>query len=125
MLLDTHALLWFIYGDPKLSKRAREAIDTADRLIVSAASGWEISTKYRIGKLTGSELAAENLPRLITELGLIELPVTILHAHKAGLPPGPHRDPFDRLLIAQALAEDLPVIGADTVFDSYGVRRIW
>lgn len=125
-LLDTHALLWWLSDDPALSKPARKFIaETKNTVIVSAASAWEIATKVRLGKLsTATELAADFVSFVGRE-GFELLPISPDHAIRAGLLPGPHKDPFDRMLIAQAQAEGVPVVTNEIVFDAYGVRRIW
>lgn len=126
LLLDTHALLWWLADDPALSKRARTAIANTDNLvIVSAASVWEIATKVRLGKLpTAGDLAADFDGHLDRQ-GFQVPPIPSEHAIRAGLLPGEHKDPFDRMLIAQAQAENLALVSNEAAFDSYGVRRIW
>ena len=125
-LLDTHTLLWWLDGDRRLSRRARAFIaDDANGVFVSAATAWEIATKARLGKLPGALDVAADLPAILLGQGFDGLPITIAHGQQAGSLPGPHRDPFDRMLIAQAQAENLPLISNETVFDTYGVRRIW
>jgi PIN domain nuclease of toxin-antitoxin system len=125
-LLDTHALLWWLDGDRRLSQRARRYIQNEDHVVlVSAASAWEIATKVRIGKLPGAVEVANSLPAILTEQGFDSVAISIAHAVRAGGLPGPHRDPFDRMLIAQAQAEDVPLISNERVFDEYGLRRIW
>ena len=125
-LLDTHALLWWLSDDPALTKAARRMIaDTKNLILVSAASAWEIATKVRLGKLpTAGDLAADFAGHLDRE-GFQMLSIGCDHAIRAGLLPGPHKDPFDRMLIAQAQAENIPVVSKEIVFDTYGVRRIW
>ncbi|MGB2636941.1 MAG: type II toxin-antitoxin system VapC family toxin [Candidatus Acidiferrum sp.] len=125
-LLDTHTLLWWLSDDPSLSNRARSVISQTKNIgIVSAASAWEIATKVRLGKLlSAAELAADFVGYLERE-GFELLSISMDHAMRAGLLPGPHKDPFDRMLIAQAQAENIPILSNDMVFDSYGVRRIW
>lgn len=125
-LLDTHALLWWLSDDPALSKPARKFIaETKNTVIVSAASAWEIATKVRLGKLaTAAELAADFVG-IVGREGFELLPISPDHAIRAGLLPGPHKDPFDRMLIAQAQAEGIPIVTNELVFDAYGVRRIW
>jgi len=125
-LLDTHALLWWLSDSPELTKPARRAIaDTRNTVTVSAASAWEIATKVRLGRLpTAVELAADFRGQMERE-GFQLLPVSVDHAIRGGLLPGPHKDPFDRMLIAQAQAEHVPIISRETGFDNYGVRRIW
>jgi PIN domain nuclease of toxin-antitoxin system len=125
-LLDTHALLWALNSDPALSSRARKIIEAEENeLLVSAASVWEIATKVRLGKLpTGAGFIAD-LDYYFRRLNLEELPVSVSHAARAGTLPGEHRDPFDRMLIAQAQSENIPIISNDRIFDVYHVARVW
>jgi len=126
VLLDTHALLWWLAGDERLSAVARETIaDDSTEVLVSAASAWEIATKVRIGKLPGAASVATELGQHLRDQGFEELPISVNHGQRAGLLPGDHRDPFDRMLAAQAQAEDVPVVSIDTVFERFGVRRLW
>jgi len=126
VLLDTHALLWWLAGDERLSEAARSWIgDEASDVLVSAASAWEIATKVRIGKLPGAAAVVSELGQHILDQGFAELAITVGHGQRAGLLPGPHKDPFDRMLAAQAQAENLPIVSNDPVFDHYGVRRLW
>ena len=126
LLLDTHALLWWLSDDASLPGLARKNIGSrAHTIHVSAASAWEIATKYRIGKLPqGAELASrfDSIP---DSESFETLPISILHGVRAGLLPGPHRDPFDRMLIAQAQSEGLTIVSNDKIFDEYKVRRLW
>ena len=125
-LLDTHAFLWWIADSRRLSETARRAIaDDADTIFVSAASAWEITTKHRIGKLAQAEAVALDVTGAIAGQGFEELAITVDDAARAGQLPGIHRDPFDRMLIAQALARNLPIVSVDRTFDGYGVRRLW
>ncbi len=125
-LLDTHALLWWLSDDPGLTRPARKIIaETSNDVFVSAASAWEIATKVRSGKLPSAiDLAADFTGRVLRE-GFQMLPISGEHAIRAGLLPGPHKDPFDRMLIAQAQAENMPIVSNETLFDTYGVRRLW
>ena len=126
LLLDTHTLLWWLDGDRRLTRRARQAIGNASNVVlVSAASAWEIATKVRIGKLPGATDVAADIPGCLTSQKFDSLDISVLHAQRAGRLPGEHRDPFDRMLIAQAQIEDLPIVSNDNVFDSYGVARLW
>lgn len=126
VLLDTHALLWWLAGDERLSLPARDAIgNPSTTVLVSAASAWEIATKVRIGKLPGAAEVAPELGRHLADQGFVELAITLAHGQRAGLLPGPHKDPFDRMLVAQSQAEAVPLVSNETVFDSYGVPRIW
>ena len=94
-------------------------------IIVSAASAWEIATKFRIGKLPGCEAVALDVAGHIEGQGFEQLAINVADAERAGRLPGPHRDPFDRVLVAQALVRELAVVSADKVFDLYGVTRLW
>ena len=126
LLIDTHALLWWLSDDPSLSRAARKAMaETSNVLLVSAASAWEIATKVRLGRLPGAaELAADFQGFMLRE-GFTTLDITPDHAIRAGLLPGPHRDPFDRMLISQAQAENVPIVTNERIFEAYGVRRVW
>jgi PIN domain nuclease of toxin-antitoxin system len=126
LLLDTHTFLWWLDGDARLVPPARKLIaDETNEILVSAASAWEIATKVRIGKLPGAVDVAAMLARCVADQGFDPLPISIGHAQRAGLLPGPHRDPFDRMLIAQAEAEQLALVSNDRVFDGYKVQRVW
>ena len=94
-------------------------------ILISAASAWEVATKFRIGKLPGGEVVALDIAGHIAGQGFEELAISVADAERAGRLPGPHRDPFDRMLIAQALLGELTVVSADPVFDRYGVTRLW
>ena len=126
LLLDTHSLLWWLSGDKHLSVKARNAIaDATNEVFVSAASTWEISTKIRIGKLTAPALMGGGVTRAIAAQGFDMLAITADHGERAGALPGDHRDPFDRMLIAQAQSEAMAIVSNEKVFDSYGITRIW
>lgn len=126
LLLDTHALLWWLDGDERLSPGARAAMgDAANAVLVSAASAWEITTKHRLGKLPGAGEVARDVAGCLVAQGFEALPITLEDAERAGRLPGPRRDPFDRMLAAQALRADVEVVSNDRVFDDYGVRRLW
>ena len=126
VLLDTHAFLWWISDSEKLSTIARDAIaDELNDVAVSAASAWEIATKFRIGKLPRCEAVALDVAGHIRSQGFEELAIGVADAERAGRLPGPHRDPFDRMLAAQAPARELPFISADPVFDGFDVIRLW
>ncbi len=126
LLLDTHTFLWWLAGNTRLSIKGRLVIeDAGSDVIVSAASAWEITTKHRIGKLPEASAVAQDVAGAIASQGFEELPVTVADAERAGRLPGPHRDPFDRLLIAQAIRHDLATLSIDKVFDHYGVNRLW
>lgn len=126
LLLDTHALLWWLFDDERLGAGARAAIaEPANAVFVSAASAWEIATKHRLGKLPEAGDVPTELERYLREARFAALPVDLPHALAAGALPGPHRDPFDRVLIAQALAEKLVVVTRDEVFREYGAKVLW
>lgn len=126
LILDTHTLLWWLFDDPRLSTAARASIaNPKARIWVSAASAWEVATKARLGKLPEASDVPTKLPQYIRQARFLELPVTIEHSLKAGALPGPHRDPFDRMLIAQSFVTDYPVVTTDQVFKEYGAKVIW
>jgi PIN domain nuclease of toxin-antitoxin system len=126
LLLDTHALIWWLAGDEKLGRRAREAIsDEANLVVVSAASAMEVATKFRIGKLPDAALLAQDFEAIIASQGFTELGISVRHARLAGEMGIDHKDPFDRLLIAQALSEDLALVSNEARFDDFAVTRIW
>lgn len=125
-LLDTHALLWWFFDDPKLSPRARETIAKPENeILVSAASAWEISTKHRIGELPEAGDIVSQFPAYLRKARFTALDVSVDHVLLAGSLPGPHRDPFDRMLIAQARLHSLPIVTIDPIFGDYGVSVIW
>jgi PIN domain nuclease of toxin-antitoxin system len=125
-IFDTHALLWWWTDDPALSAQVRELIqDEANEFLVSAASAWEISTKYRLGKLDIGRDAVARFDELVTLDGFGHLPVSDLHALRAGGLLSEHRDPFDRMLAAQSLIEGVPLVTRDTAFDALGTATIW
>ena len=125
VLLDTQALLWWFADDDALSRKARRLIAKPDTdVLVSAASGWEMAIKQKSGKLEARAFL-DRLPQELAEEGFLELPISLDHALRAGSLVEHHKDPFDRMLVAQAQAENLPILSNEAVFDSYGVRRIW
>lgn len=126
LLLDTHALIWWLAGDGRLSREAQGEIgNTENEIMVSAASAMEIATKFRIGKLPEAAHLARNFQQAITDQGFSKLGISVRHALLAGKMTIPHKDPFDRLLIAQALIEDVVLISNEGIFDTFGVRRLW
>jgi PIN domain nuclease of toxin-antitoxin system len=125
VLLDTHALVWWLEGREKPSVKSRGTIEDAVTVVlVSAASAWELAIKSRLGKFKSRELAY-GLDDQLAEEGFVALPISIEHALRAGGLDAAHMDPFDRMLIAQAQIENVPVISKDTAFDDLAVRRIW
>jgi PIN domain nuclease of toxin-antitoxin system len=122
-LLDSHTLLWFIWGDTKrISPRLRTRLEADDaEVLISIASLWEIAIKKALGKLR----APDNLPTRVQDLGFELLPIEVEHAWAVRNLPHHHRDPFDRLLIAQAHVERLPIVTADPLIARYDVKTIW
>ncbi len=119
LLLDTHVLIWWDEGR-RLSGSARRAIETADTVYVSAASAWEVAIKTELGRLRPTRTVEE----AAEESGFLELPVTFRHAQRVSGLPALHRDPFDRLLVAQADLEGLTLVTRDPVFEQYTVELI-
>jgi PIN domain nuclease of toxin-antitoxin system len=126
LLLDTHVLLWFLKGDPQLSPAARSAIeDASNRKLVSIASCWEIAIKAGLGKLKLGEPAGVLLARELLTNSFDLLPISLAHATAVEALAPHHKDPFDRLLIVQAIAESATLVSADGQLDAYGVSRTW
>lgn len=126
LLLDTQALLWFLLDDSRLSARARQRIVAAEEPVyTSPASLWEIAIKISLGKYTLPLPFARFWEEQLRSNDFTLLPISVKHLEKNVELPFHHRDPFDRLIIAQSLAEDLPVASNDVIFDNYGVNRVW
>ena len=126
LLLDTHAFLWWIADDARLSKRARAAIaNRTTECFVSLATCWEMATKVNLDKLTVATPVEQFVPEQISANDFELLHIEFAHVARVERLASHHRDPFDRLLVAQALIEDMAVVSADPVFRRYGVRRIW
>ncbi len=126
ILLDTHAFIWFISGDPKLSERARTEIENPDNLkLVSIASLWEMGIKISLGKLTLKKPFGELIPRQMEINGFELLHVKIGHVAKLTSLAFHHRDPFDRMLASQCMVDALSIVSCDETFDNYAVKRIW
>ena len=126
LLLDTHAFLWWVAASGELSRKSRSAVESArNECFVSVASGWEIAIKASLGKLRIEGALDRFLPEQLAANGFQPLAIDLKHAARVATLPFHHRDPFDRLLIAQALEEELAVVTADPVFAKYGVTRIW
>jgi len=126
VLLDTHALLWATLSPAALSREASAIIaDEGNMILVSAASAWEIATKVRIGKLPGAETLEKEFLDVMEDAGYTLLAIDTSCALRAGRLVGEHRDPFDRMIAAQALAEDIPVLSSDPKLDTFGIRRVW
>ena len=125
VLLDTHALVWWFEGRKNLSRKAKETIEDSETVVfVSAVSGWELAIKTQIGKFKSAELV-RGLERGIEKEGFIELPISVKHALLAGSLYSAHKDPFDRLLIAQAQVEKVPIVSNEKVFDGFAIHRVW
>ena len=124
MLLDTHTLLWFLNNDSKLISTVKSDIENADQVVVSIVNLWEIAIKLSIQKLE-LDFAFAELPDFLTQLEIRILPLTFADLGHYITLPLHHRDPFDRILIAQAMTNSLEIVSADTAFDAYPVRRIW
>jgi PIN domain nuclease of toxin-antitoxin system len=126
LLLDTHAFLWWIGDSPQLSNRARAAIgDQRNECFFSLASCWEIAIKVGTGKLELPAPVGRFLPEQLAANQIRELPIEVRHVAGVSTLPFHHRDPFDRLLVVQALEEALAIVSADSVFRRYGVKRVW
>ena len=125
-LLDAHALLWFLAGSSQLSVRALACIqDPQNTIFVSPATLWEISIKDALGKLTLPEAFDQLFPARLETSDILVLPILVPHLHEHRRLPLHHHDPFDRLIIAQALAEDVPLVSCDAEFPAYGVKLLW
>jgi PIN domain nuclease of toxin-antitoxin system len=126
LLLDTHTFLWFIDGNPRLSTTARQLIeDPANERFVSIASLWEMAIKASMGRLTFAQPFASLIPDQLQRNSIQVLDITVTHTAQVATLPFHHRDPFDRMLIAQAMVETIPIISVDSAFDAYGVTRLW
>jgi len=126
VLLDTRALLWAAFRKDLLSAHARQLIEApANEILVSAASAWEIATKYRLGKLPFARVLVEDFVPRVAAAGYVLLSISAEHALRAGRLPADHKDPFDRMLAAQAIDEDLPLLSNDEQLDVFGARREW
>jgi PIN domain nuclease of toxin-antitoxin system len=126
LLLDTHAFLWWVDASKKLSRKARSAIGSGrNECFVSVASGWEIAIKVSLGTLRIGGALDRFLPEQLAANGFQPLGIDFKHTARVATLPFHHRDPFDRLLVAQALEEELRIVSADPVFATYGVTRLW
>lgn len=126
LLLDTHAFLWFVWNHKNLSSTAQTLIaDPLNTICVSAASHWEIAIKVAVGKLRLTATVPDFIDQSLAKNRFLLLPIEATHSDTVSRLPLHHRDPFDRLLVAQAAAEHASVVSNDTIFDQYGVRRLW
>lgn len=125
VLLDTHALVWWLEDAKLLSRRAAAILaNRANDILVSAAVGWEIAIKISVGKM-GPRSILQGLDHVLEQQRFSELPISLDTAVRAGLLPLHHRDPFDRLLVAQAQSLDVSILSADSLLDRYEVKRLW
>ncbi len=126
LLLDTHAFIWWLADHKSLSRKAHAAIEEpGNEVFVSAASAWEITTKFRIGKLDNAEVVVADVAASITNEGFLPLAVSVAHGQIAGSLPGNHSDPFDRMLIAQAMLESMTFVSNEARFDAFAINRLW
>jgi PIN domain nuclease of toxin-antitoxin system len=126
LLLDTHAFLWFVMGSDNLSSKARALIeDPANENFLSIASLWEMAIKFSLGKLVLSASFDDLIPEQLNLNGIRLLDISVDHVSLVARLPFHHRDPFDRLLVAQAITEKMPVVSIDAAFDNYGIARLW
>lgn len=125
ILLDTNAFLYFINNDSALSETARILLEAESDLLISAASLWEIAIKFSLKKLILPDVFENFIPAQMRQNDIEILPVTLPHIEKISVLPFYHKDPFDRLIIAQSIVEGLPVVSSDAAFDLYKIERIW
>lgn len=126
LLLDTHAFLWFVTGDPQLSETALDAIaEPNHEILLSPASYWEIAIKVSLGKYALTAPFEKFIQQGIAGGDMTVLPIEVRHAAVLAALPRHHNDPFDRLIIAQGLAEQVPIVSADAALDAYAVQRLW
>ena len=126
LLLDTHTFLWFLDGSPQLSPPARSLVeDGTNEVYLSSGSLWEMAIKVSLGKLTPAQPFETPIPAQLALNSIQVLAISVAHTAQVAALPFHHRDPFDRLLIAQALVEGMPIVGVDTAFDAYSVTRLW
>jgi PIN domain nuclease of toxin-antitoxin system len=125
LLLDTHTFLWFIEDNPRLSSDARKILESEVNLLISVASLWEIAIKNSIGKLSLAQPFGTFINSQLETKAIELLPIAITHLAMITTLPIHHRDPFDRLLVAQAMVEQMPIVSMDDKFDPYGIKRLW
>jgi PIN domain nuclease of toxin-antitoxin system len=126
VIVDTHAFVWMSNDAPSLSARARSVVtDASNELVFGIGSAWEMAIKHALGKLELRHSYREFIDRAIHRGPITLLPITLDHLARVGTLPHHHRDPFDRLLVAQSMVEGLPIVSADAALDVYGIQRIW
>jgi PIN domain nuclease of toxin-antitoxin system len=125
VLIDTHVLVWWFLGDQRIPAAVRTLIDADETTVfVSAASAWEVTTKFRVGKMPEAAKLVGQFFSFMAQCDFQALPVTVEHGHRAGLLPGPHKDPFDRMLAAQEIIENLDLVTADPAMAGLGARVV-
>ena len=125
LLLDTHVFLWWVSGNPRLPASVIAAIEAEADVVVSAVTCYEITLKHALGRLPGADILVRNVAGVVALSGFRALAIGLDHAEAAGRLPLVHRDPFDRILAAQALVEAMALVSADTALDALGVTRVW
>ena len=126
LLLDTHTIVWVMNDHPRLSRAARAAIASpSNPAFASTASVWEAATKFRLCRFSEAALLVDNPRRILEALEVETIPLSLEHARLAGSLVHPHKDPFDRMLAAQALLDNLTLVSIDNVFDDFAVSRLW
>lgn len=125
ILLDTHAFIWFIMDDAKLSRAAKNMIESTPVVMISVATAWEMAIKMKLGKLNISATFDQIFPYYLTINHITVLPIELRHLSLVASLPLHHRDPFDRLMIAQSIVDHLPIVSRDSAFDAYGITRLW
>lgn len=126
ILLDSHVFVWFVLGDPQCRPKARELIGREDATVfVSVVTAWEMATKFRLGKWPEVGAFVSDLPAIIVRHDFSALPISIEHGRTAGLMQNPHKDPFDRMLVAQSKVESMPLVTADRRLGSFGIETVW
>jgi PIN domain nuclease of toxin-antitoxin system len=125
LLLDTYAFLWWLAGDQGAVRAGAAIADPEHEVFVSAASAWEIATKYRLGRLPRAAVAAADIAGAVAGQGCAELPINLRDGQAAGRLPATHKDPLDRMLIAQAITADMVIVSNKTLYNAYAVARLW
>ena len=126
LLLDTHTFLWFVFGSSRMSEKAEALVqDPTNRKFLSLATPWEVGIKVSTGKLTVSQPVEQFFAEEMDANSVQMLPITLAHITRVSTLPFHHRDPFDRMLVAQSLTENIPLVSADTTLDAYGIVRLW
>ena len=125
LLLDTHAFLWFIDDSPMLSTTGKSLLEAENELLLSVGSLWEIAVKLRLGKLTVAMPTEALMTQHLTANNIDVLSISVPHLIQVSTLPLHHRDPFDRLIVAQAIVEQIPIVSADPAFDAYPIQRLW